>query len=301
MSVSPLSDHRSVKAIAAVLRDQRKLAIANNDFAKAQIIALQLKRISAESDDSFASQQILQNHIEYDKVKESVRSEAARAYGAAIESTYAIESEFQGRIAVLISAHAEELAAHATSLAGELELSSIRGVPDSRVMMNEARTVAAFGEFDRAQSLYEESATVHEATVLARHAEIREIYGTLQRQLDDRHREDLRLNHEKKLMRVTEVALRYRRVLDKLRKQLANAAFKWRVQQNEEEEAEFFPELAPVEQELPVEALLARPKSRSSLGSPPRTGSGSPEKKVLSGRASPSGRISPRSPPRAKQ
>jgi hypothetical protein len=291
MSVSTLADRRSVATIAAVLREQRKLAIQNCDFPKAKIIAIQLKQLNAQSNDSLASQQLLQNQNEYDKVKEAVRAEASRAYSAALEQTYSIESEFQGRLAILVSTHAEQLAAHASSLAGELELSSIRGVPDSRVMINEAQTIAKFGDFDRAQSLYEESASVHEATILARHAEIRDVYERLQRQLQERHDEELRLNHQKKLSKVSEVTMIYRRAVDKLRKQLANASFKFQVRQGEDE-AELFPEIAPVEQELLIPGE-GEPKSQTTPESASPKGNSSACPRGKWPRRSPSS-ISPR-------
>jgi hypothetical protein len=183
--------------LKTALRQQRKRAIETCDFPKAKVIDLQLKRINTEKDETAASQQVLQNQVEYSKVKDSVHADADRAYSDAIEKIYHIESEFEGRLAVLISEHAEELAAHATSLAAELELSSIRPVPDSLVMTSEAKTVAKIGEFDRAQSLYQTSTDVHAQTVADRHAEVREVYERLQKQLDAHHAEDLKRNAEK--------------------------------------------------------------------------------------------------------
>jgi tetratricopeptide (TPR) repeat protein len=269
------------------LRAQRKRAIDACDFRKAKIIDLQLKRLCAERDETAASQQTLQSQVDYSKVKDLVHSEADKEYSKAIEAIYQIESEFQGRLAILISDHAEELSAHATSLAAELELSSIRPVPDSLVMTHEAKTTAKIGEFDRAQSLYETSNEVHYQTVTDRHTEVREVYERLQKQLDSRQKDDLKRNADKKLARVREVVRKYQKAVDRLKKQLANAAFRYQVAQDEEEEAAFFSKINPEgTMQLPDQAV--RPLSRSNSASP----KGSP------GSASPPGHSSTGSPPK---
>jgi hypothetical protein len=281
MSLSVLTDAKTRVAMVSALRTQRKRAIDVCDFPKAKIIDVQIKRITAYSDETNTLQQGIQNQAEYDRAKESVRMEAAKTYSNAIERIYHIESEFQGRAARLIAEHAEELTAHATALAAELELSSIRPVPDSVVLKNEAQILARFGDFDRAQSLFEGSTNVHEQTVSARHADVRDVYERLQRQLDARHVEELRLNDEKKAGKIREIILAYDKVIDRLKKQLVNAAFKFQVNRNEEEEAEFFLEVNSNALQIPAEKAPSRAGSESSGTSPRPKSAGSPREKAL--------------------
>jgi hypothetical protein len=280
MSLSKSLPNMREGTVKALLREQRKKAIESCDFPKAKIIDLQLKRLSVGSEESATAKHLLQNQLEYAKIKESVRADAGKAYGAAVEEVYRVESEFQGRVAVLISDHAEELTAHATALAAELELSSIRPVPDSLVLTSSARAVAKIGDFDRAQTMFESSSEVHSQTVAARHAQIREAYENIQKQIDEKHQKDLALNNEKKVAKIQEIVLKYGRVVDRLKKQLANAAFRLQVPQDEVEEAGFFPEIDPNQPlQVPETMVTSPPKSKSSSGSgagSSRSGSGSP-------------------------
>jgi protein-arginine kinase activator protein McsA len=293
-----------VKAVAA-LREQRAKAITNCDFPKAKIIDDQIKQISAHVQNIGTTQQAIQNQVEYDKVKEVVRVEASRAYASALEDIYQIEATFEDRKSALISVQAEEIAAHAVDLARELELSSLRPVPDSLVLKSEAKTVAKIGDFDRAQTLFEGSTKTHEETVSARQKEVLEVYERLEKQMDDRHVGELKKYEAKKGRRTLDVKLKYDKTVDRLKKQLANAAFKYQAVRNEAEESELFQELHD-DQELPVpQERISRSSSRSSsAGSVGSPGKSSPKNAVRSApvvvvRTSPKGRVSPKTSPKS--
>jgi hypothetical protein len=279
----------SSKSDLTLLRDQRKEAIATCDFQKAKLIALHLRELSGRQEIGEVAHQTQQNQHDYDQVKEAVRSEGQRAHAAAVEEIYRIESDFQARLAVLHDLQAERIAAHAASLAAELELSAQRGVPDSMDMKRQARIVAELGEYERAESLMQESDSTRAAAIQSRQDELTEIYDRLLRQLDAKHGEEVRLNQEKKLQRIGEVKLRYAKVLDKLRKQLANSARKYVITRDLVEEETYFQELTgpEAEQEQPV-----RPPSRSALA-PPRTAK---TEKSPTARRTPTSPRSPRSP-----
>jgi hypothetical protein len=277
------------------LRVHRKKAIKDCDFIKAKMIDRHLKRLVDETDESVAARAKLQNKLDYSNAKEAVRGEASKAYSAAIEEIYRIESEFQVRIAALISLHAEELTAHALPLAAELELSSTRKVPDEVVLEREAKAVAKIGDFDLAQSLYERGKAVEAQTIADRQVEIREIYDRLQKQLEERHAAALKLTNEKKLSKLGKVVREYNATVDRLKKQLANAAFRFQIAQEEEDDAGLFPEIQPTT-ELPVPVVPTRSPSRSqsgSTGGSPKSG-GSQTWRSPRGQAEPRPRPSPR-------
>jgi hypothetical protein len=275
------------KSDLALLRQQRKDAIASCDFQKAKLIALHLRELTGRQDETDAVHQGQQNQLDYDQVKETVRSDAQRAHATAVESIFRIESEFQARLSALHERQAEEISAHAASLGAELELCAVRGVPDSIEMERQARIVAELGEYERAESLLEESGSARTAAIQSRQDELKEIYDRLLQQLDVKHSEEIRLNQEKKVQRIGEVGLRYGKVIDKLRKQLANAARKYQVTRDPIEEEAFFQELNPPETESQEQPVRPPSRAATALARPMKT------EKSLTPRRTP---ISPKSP-----
>jgi hypothetical protein len=255
----------------ALLREQRKGAIAACDFQKAKLIALHLRELTGLQDDTEAAHHSQQNQLVYDQVKEAVRGEAQRAHAAAVEDIFRIESEFQARLTALHDLQAQTVAAHAESLAAELELSALRGVPDSIQKERQARIVAEFGEYELAESLMEESASARAAAIQSRQDELNEIYDRLLGQVTTKHNEDIKFNQQKKAQRIREVALRYGKVIDKLQKQLSNAARKYQITRDPSEEEGLFQELGGPEIEPPGQPVRRPSRSPSTLGRAAKT------------------------------
>lgn len=178
--------------------------------------------------------------MQYDAVKEEVRRKAAVLHARAVESISKIDTQFQDRLRALLTSQAKDAAAHATGFASDLELSTIRGVPESARMRREACLTAKFGDFATAEQLYEQAEAAHEATLAWRHQQVADTHDRLDHRLGARHEEQLRLNRLKQQQHIGEVRLRYAIGIESLKRQLANAAFRWHITQNEAEEAKFF-------------------------------------------------------------
>jgi hypothetical protein len=141
------------------------------------------------------------------------------------------------------------MAAHAASLSAELELCSVRGFPDSVEMERRVRLALALGDLGLAVSLLEESQSALGAGIPSRRGELNQIYNRLEQQLRAKHNEEISLNQEKKVQLIGEVVLKYERVIDKLRKQLADAAHKYQITRDPIEEQTFFQQLSAPETE----------------------------------------------------
>lgn len=246
-----------------LLKQERAKAIANCEFPKAKLIDLQIKKITADLNQSQSRDRLLNNQLEYNRVKEAVKTKANKAYAKAVEDVYSIKAQFQGRVASLLEMHTDELSRHSSNFAADLELETIRPVPDSRYMQREAQVKAKYGDFDRAEELYQESNSVQKSTVLQRQNDVRVYYDRVEGKMVRRHNDDIWLNHEKKVQRLLEVKVKYEKEIEKLRKQLANMAMKYQVQQDKEEEEAFFPELL-IDEEAPEIEGESRPTSAAS-------------------------------------
>jgi hypothetical protein len=282
------------KSDLALLRQQRKEAIASCDFQKAKLIAFHLRELTGRQDETEAEHHGHKNQLDYDQVKEDVRAKAQEAHASAVEEIFRIEGEFQARLTTLKEHQAEEFSAHAGSLAAELELCAIRGVPESIKMERQARIVAELGEYERAESLLEESSSARAAAIQSRQDELKEIYDRLMQQLDLKHNEEIRLNQEKKIQRIGEVKLKYGRVIETLRKQLANAAYKYQVARDPTEEETFFQELSTPETESQEQPIRPTYGSTSQLVKSARGEKSPPSRRT------PTSPRSPKSPPRSR-
>jgi hypothetical protein len=278
----------------AVLREQRHQAIAGCEFTKAKLIDLQLKRLADQQFGDDSSQRRLRGQLEYDKVKERVRSEAQQAHAAAVDELFQVEAEWQTRLTALQSEQAKKLQVHAESFAAELELSATRAVPDSLALRKEAQAVAKLGDFDTAEALFAEANATQQTTILERQAEIREVYDRLIAQVEGKHAEELNLHNEKRLLKLRDVRAKYAAKVEKLKKQLAHSAFRFSVTRNERDEAEMFEDLTDPEDTL--SPSRSRPASRSGSSSP----GSSPRNRALrrSGGSLPGSPTSPKVPPR---
>jgi hypothetical protein len=174
----------------------------------------------------------------------SLRSEAKHLHASAVEEMPQLEAEWQTRLTTLQDTHTKQLAAQAESFADQLELSAIRGIPDAVTLQKEARAVAKLGDFDAAESLFEQANSEQQTTIVQRQSEIRKVYDRLLVQLNAKQAEELRLHNEKRILKPRKVRAKYTQHVDKLKQQLANSAFRLAATRNEKEEDEIFDELA---------------------------------------------------------
>jgi hypothetical protein len=247
----------------AQLRRIRDAAIANFDFQKAKVLDVQIKLLGEQLHTTRTEEDLHRSQGEYDAVKEAVRREAAVLHARAVESISKIDIDFQDRLRDLLTSQAKDKATHATEFASDLELSTIRPVPESARMKREACLTAKCGDFETADLLYEQAVAAHEAALALRQQEIAASRGKADHHLSVWHEEQLRLNRVKQQQRIGEVRLRYVKGIEKLKKQLFNASVKWHIAQNEAEEAKFFVPLGDDEDEPP-------PPARPSRGTPSR-------------------------------
>lgn len=257
------------------LKRERKRAIDNCEFPRAKTLDLHIRRITEELAEARTEERLITNRMEYEKVKETVKGEAEQAHSNAVCDIYAIRSRYQQRRTELVGVQTDELAQRAESLAADLELTTIRGVPDYIVMKREAQTLAkCCGAFDQAEELYQMANVAQEITIAARQAGVRGTYERTQEHLLKRHDSDVVLNQEKQEQRVGEVAAKYQKHIEKLQKQLTNAAAKYQVAQDFEEEGAYFVELVLNEEEMDEKS--AAMALLSSGSTPPRSGQRSP-------------------------
>ena len=117
-----------------------------------------------------------------------------------------------------------------------------------------------------------------ETVMKARQDEVMELYDKMKDKEVRKYEEDLALNKEKQLQRISEVQFQYEKDIEKLRKQLYNMAIKYQVEQNIEEEHAFFETLEVSSECTPMARSPSRKSVSGSVAASPKTPPRSPSR-----------------------
>ncbi|OHS95869.1 hypothetical protein TRFO_10276 [Tritrichomonas foetus] len=263
-----------------LLQKERAKAIEDCEFQKAKAIDIHIKRLTAQIQHNNQTKKRIGNELMYESEKEAVRKEASLLFSDAYEEIYAIKAKFQDRMATLHRNHAEQLKRHADSYSCDLELCSTRGVPDAVFLKKEAQSKARNGEFELADSLFQQSKQARAQTIAEREAEVHKIYALKSDQITKKQREENELCKEKEKIAIAEIVQKYDTEVTKLKRRLAAAAQKLQISPDLDEEESFFERLEPDED-------TAAPSERSSVISEKSATSPSPRKTRQSALTSP--------------
>ncbi|OHT11573.1 hypothetical protein TRFO_18934 [Tritrichomonas foetus] len=151
----------------------------------------------------------------------------------------------------------------------DLEMCTLRQVPDSEILKKEAQIQAKFGNYDAAEELFAMSTSTREMTLQQRQENVHNFYERLQEHVEQRHADELALNDEKRMKEFNDIKIHYNKEIERMRKVLANSSMKLQVEQNFEEEDEIFKELIiDVEDENEMPKMEPSPKSSPKAVTP---------------------------------
>lgn len=191
----------------ATLRRERLIAISRCEFKKARDIDNQLQRLK----ETFTHNQKIDNErraqSEFDLERENVMSEAEKAYSDATSKIFDAQHAFQKKMASLQQKHADELSFLNESFAKDLELASIREIPEFSIYRKQAQVSALVQKYDLAELLFTLAEQTREATLQERQEKVNQTYEILMNQVLDRQNaedktcEDMFLKHADSIRR----------------------------------------------------------------------------------------------------
>ena len=247
-----------------LLQKERSRAIEECEFQKAKAIDVHIKRLTAQIQHNNQTKKRLGNELSYEAEKEAVRKEASLLYSDAYEEIYRIKAKFQDRMSMLHRNHAEQLRRHAENYSMDLELCSTRGVPDAVYMKKEAQSKAKNGEFELADTLYQQSKQLREQIIAGREDEVHKVYAMKGDQITKKQKDENELCKEKERVELNEIVKKYDIEIAKLRKRLAAVAQKLQIVPDADEEESFFQKLDPDEESTAPSERLSQMSERSS-------------------------------------
>ena len=223
-----------------ILRKQKMESIKNCDFLQAKAIDAQINQLKGSLTNQRHEVERSQAQIQYSIEVETVRSRASEVYNQFYNELFAIKTNFHKRQTNLQQRHSESSMKISEDYAKELELETIRAIPEADTMKKEAQIRARNGQFDLADNLYHESNDLREKTIKERQDAVHVKYGQLIRQLEEKQQEDFEYLKQKQQQDYTEVMHKYDKEMDKLEKRLQAASINLGVERNYETENKIF-------------------------------------------------------------
>ena len=212
----------------AILRAQRIKAVQECEFKKAREIDNQLQQLKRQIAEASKNDDMLNCQSKYETEKEAVQLEAERVYSESTKQLYEARIKYQKKLTQLHEIHALELQKLAEDYAKDLELATIRQVPDSLVLMNEAKTNALIHRYDEAEYKMERSRNIFKETQEERQADVHLHYMQLKNAVLERQEKENETCKEMYLKAVSSIDRKHQESNSKLQKRLDFRAYSLR-------------------------------------------------------------------------
>jgi hypothetical protein len=228
------------KETLRLLRIGRAEAIAAFQFQKAKDLEQKMKTVKDQLAADTRSNRRSVMADEFEIEKERIRKRATENHGQFSRRLLALRKDYEDRLGELKQAHAIEMERLATNFSKDIELSSIRGVPESRELLRMSKLTGEFSRYELADELYDEGIAVHSETIDARQAEVHATYESREAEILAKHADALALHNDKLQNEIALIVREYEKELTVLRQAYIVHTVKYRVPDSERNAAELF-------------------------------------------------------------
>ena len=209
----------------AVLRAERLRAIQNCEFRKARDIDNQLQHLKENINLNTKGNIEREAQASFDLEREAVMLDAEKAFSEATEQIFAAKNLYQKKMVELQQKHADELQALAENLARDLELATIREVPDSIAYKKQAQASALVQKYDQAEDLFQMSQDTREMTLQERQETVHRQYEYTRQQVIERQNAEDQTCEDMYMKNVESIRRKHHQENERLRKRLEFRAF----------------------------------------------------------------------------
>lgn len=213
----------------AVLRAERLRAIQNCEFRKARDIDNQLQHLKENINLNTKGNIEREAQAAFDLEREAVMLDAEKAFSEATEQIFAAKNLYQKKMVELQQKHADELQALAENLARDLELATIREVPDSIAYKKQAQASALVQKYDQAEDLFQMSQDTREMTLQERQETVHRQYEYTRQQVIERQNAEDQTCEDMYMKNVENIRRRHHQENERLRKRLEFRAFSLKI------------------------------------------------------------------------
>ncbi|KAK8884468.1 hypothetical protein M9Y10_043579 [Tritrichomonas musculus] len=268
MNIIEASD---IPATIESLRKERQIAISQCNYIKAQQLDSQINKLRAKLKDLNKQAAVSNGISNFEREKQYLRESATRLQSEYTKFLYNTRAKYQRRYSFLLNKQREEVKKLASEFAKNIELESIRRVPESEVLLRESQLRANVSQFAIANQLNSEAEMIKSNTLQQRQTDVRQQFQMQQDLLLHRQQEETDTHLKKLKKELHLVNLEYQTELSKLKKSLIAHGIKYGVNVSSQDADDFFSQYVLIDDESDsslATTLTPRSPSKTAKRSP---------------------------------
>lgn len=204
----------------ATLRAQRIQAVNQLEFNKAREIDNQMEKLKREMRKSQKSSLYQNAQKTYEAERDAILFDSESKYNESTRNLFEEKVKYQKKLTALKEQHALELQQLSDKYAKELELITLRQVPEAVILKEQARTSAMIHNYDTANMKLKQCNEITDQTFEKRQEEVHFHYAQLREALLDKHRAQIETSRQVYLKNISFIEKKHVETTDILQKRL---------------------------------------------------------------------------------
>lgn len=245
------------------LRKERQIAIAQCNYVKAQQLDDQISKLRLKLKDTNKQAAIANGISNFEREKQYLRDSASRLQSEYTKFIYTTRAKYQKRYTALLNKQREEVKKLASEFAKNIELESIRRVPESEELLRRSQLRANSSQFSMANELNNQAELIKSSTLQQRQTDVRQQFQMQQDTLLHKQQEETDTHLKKLKDELRLVHLEYQTEIDKLKKSFLAHAIKYGVNVSSQDADDFFSPYVLVDDESDSVSLATTLTPRS--------------------------------------
>lgn len=249
------------------LRKERQVAISQCNYVKAQQLDDQISKLRLKQKELNKQAAAANGVSNFEKEKQYLRDCASRLQSEYTKFIYSTRAKFQKRYTALLNKQREEVKKLASDFAKNIELESIRRVPESEDLLRRSQLRANSSQFAMANELNSQAESIKSSTLQQRQTDVRQQFQMQQDTLLHKQQEETDTHLKKLRDELQLINIEFQTEIDKLKKSYLAHAIKYGVNKTSQDADEFFSPYILIDDEShtisPATTLTPRSPSRS--------------------------------------
>lgn len=245
------------------LRKERQIAISQLNYVKAQQLDDQIAKLRLKLKNTNKQAAIANGISNFEKEKQYLRDTASSLQSEYTKFIYSTRAKYQKRYTILLNKQREEVKKLASEFAKNIELESIRRVPESEELMRRSQLHANSSQFAAANQLNNQAELIKSSTLQQRQTDVRQQFQMQQDFLLHKQQEETDTHLKKLKDELRLVHLEFQTEIDKLKKSFIAHGIKYGVSVSNQDADDFFSQYSLTDDESDTVSVAASLTPRS--------------------------------------
>ena len=233
-------EYESINVTLETLRNDRKKAIAQHNYKRAQQIEEEMNSLKNKRKSNDKSAKIAANQNSLENEKQKLRNAANTLRSEFTQRIYATKAAYQRRYLAILDKQQEEVKKLATDFAKDIEYAQTRRVPEHMEMMRVSQLRADASQYAIANQLSEEANFIRNNTLLQRQDTVHHSYQTQQDTLIKNQQNETNGHVTKLKNELNLLQMEYKKEIAKLKQALITHGITFGITVTPQEAEDFF-------------------------------------------------------------